>query len=146
MKRTYVVISLTVIVLALIVSGYLLIKSRGGEKVPRKLPEKIRVKLPTGEEVTAYRIPPVARTAPTGTKIILAGKVTKEKDDLGSVQLVIQSDVGTKYILLNTPYLIRIEKDGLGKTVKLKGITISKTTFKNYPAIYIEDILEIRKK
>ncbi|MCX5781688.1 MAG: hypothetical protein NT145_03145 [Elusimicrobia bacterium] len=145
MKKTYVVISLSVIALAVVVSGYSLLSKRIKKTTPQNLPQQIRVKLPTGEEVTAYRIPPVAHTAPTGARIIVSGKVTKEKDDLGSVQMVIQSEVGTKYILLNTPYMMRIEKNGLGKKVKLKGVTIAKTTFKNYPALYIEDIIEIRK-
>jgi hypothetical protein len=144
-KKTYVVISLSVISLAVVVSGYLLLSKRIKKTTPQNLPQQIRVKLPTGEEVTAYRIPRFAQTAPTGARVIVSGKVTKEKDDLGSVQMVIQSEVGTKYILLNTPYMMRIEKNGLGKKVKLKGVTIAKTTFKNYPALYIEDIIEIRK-
>ena len=111
---------------------------------PQNLPEQIKVKLPSGEVVTAYRIGQKVQTPPSGTRVVVSGKVMKETDEIGSAQLVLESEVGTKYILLNPPYMYKLEKSALGKTAKIKGVTIAKTSFKNYPAIYIEDIVEIR--
>jgi hypothetical protein len=111
---------------------------------PQNLPEQIKVKLPSGEVVTAYRMAQKPQTPPSGTRIIVSGQVRKESDDIGSVQLVLETEVGSKYILLNPPFMYRLEKNALGKSAKIKGVTIAKTSFKGYPAIYIEDIIEIR--
>lgn len=110
---------------------------------PQNLPAQVKIKLPTGEVVTAYRMAQKVQPPPSGTRVIVSGKVRKETDDIGSTQLVLETEVGTKFILLNPPYIYRLEKSALGKKVKVKGVTIAKTSFKNYPAIYMEDILEI---
>ncbi len=110
---------------------------------PTNLPAQVKVKLPSGEVVTAYKMTKLTQVPPTGTRLIISGKISREQGDLGSVQLILTADSGTKYVLMNPPFMARLEKDGLGKTAKLKGVVISKTSFKNYPAIYIEDILKL---
>ena len=140
MRKEFAVGVLLVLALGLSFGGCK--KAKAGR--PQNLPAGIKVKLPSGEVVTAYRIGQKVQTPPSGTRVVISGKVGKESDDIGSVQLVLVSEVGTKYILLNPPYMVRLEKSALGKTAKIKGVTIAKTSFKNYPAIYIEDIVEIR--
>ena len=139
MKKEFIIAAILAFCLGAILIGC---KKHAASK-PQNLPEQIRVKLPSGEVVTAYRLGQKIPPPPSGTRIVLSGRVVREKDDMGSVQLVLISDVGAKYILLNAPYMARLEKSSLGKKAKIRGIIISRTSFKNYPAIYIKDILEI---
>ena len=111
---------------------------------PQNIPGQVKVKLPSGDIVTAYRVGQKVQPPPSGTRMVVSGKVRKETDEIGSVQLVLETEVGAKYILLNPPFMYRLEKSALGKKAKVKGVTIARTSFKNYPAIYIEDIIEIR--
>ena len=145
MKKTLIISLIAGCVLLGAVAGYMVYRKSQQPKQPT--PEQFKVRLPTGEVVTAYKIVQATQRAPmpSGTRIIIKGRIVREKDDIGSSQLVLVSDTGVRFILLNAPYMRKLEKEGIKKTAKLKGITIEKTSFKNYPALYIEDIVEIEE-
>ena len=144
MKKVLSIIIAGVILIIVVFGVYFIVKKLVGSKTAEEMPRQISVELPSGEVVKAYRALRMNERVPSGTKIIATGRVIREKDDIGSLQLVLETELGAKYVLLNAPFLYKLEKDALGRNVKLKGITIEKTTLKNYPAIYIEDLEEIK--
>jgi hypothetical protein len=78
--------------------------------------------------------------------VILKGVAALESSpSLSASQVVIKTETGQTYFAFNAPYVNTLRFECIGKKVKVKGINVTKTTFKGYPGIYIQDILEVKK-
>ncbi|MDW8056248.1 MAG: hypothetical protein RMJ13_06035 [Elusimicrobiota bacterium] len=118
-------------------------------KRQQRSPEVIKIKLPTGEVVDAYRIRFSTRIpVPERAMMIVKGVVNWEKQEIHPKaqpleQVVLTTDTGQKFVLSNPPYVNTLIFNAIGKKVKLKAVTMGKTSFKDYEGLWIEDILEI---
>jgi len=137
-----------IIIVVLIVGGYIYVKKKQIKK-----PEVIKIKLPTGEVVDAYRIRFSTRIpVPEKNFMVLKGIVKWEEQEIApNVQpsrnvILYIPDVNQKYVLMGPPaYVNTLIFNAVNKEVKLKVLTIGKTSFKDYEGLWIEDILEISK-
>lgn len=146
MKKVSIIILIGTILIGLSVGGYYFFMKKRSKK-----PEVIKIKLPTGEVVDAYRIRFSTRIpVPEKETMILKGKVLWEEQPIGqNVQpmknVVLETETGKKYVLSNAPYVNTLIFNAINKNVKLKGVTMGKTSFKDYEGLWVEDILEIEK-
>ncbi len=147
MKKLGIIILVVIIIGGLSIGGYFIFFRK--KPAVRQQPTKIKIKLPTGEVVDAYHI-----SWPKETKqvveirkesVILTGTIKWEKDEHSPVSsIVLETETGSKYILFNPKYENLLIFNAVNKKVKIKGITMGeKTSFKGYPGIWIEDVLEI---
>lgn len=149
MKRN-VFLLLSFLILILIGIG---IKYITKNKKIKTQPDTIKIKLPSGEVVDAYKIRFSTRV-PVPEKVLIAVKgivnwETQELSITGKVpplkNVVLTTETGQKYVLTNPPYVNTLIFNAIGKKVKLKGFTMGKTSFKDYEGLWVEDILEIEK-
>ncbi len=147
MKKISILI-LIIFLVGAVIGGYLFIR----KKTQKKPPEKIKIQLPTSEVVDAYRIRFSTRIpVPEKSLMVLKGVVNWEKQEIlpGKAQplqeVVLTTETGEKYVLSNPPYVNTLIFNAIGKKVKIKGLTMGKTSFKNYDGFWVEDILEIEK-
>ena len=110
-------------------------------------PDSLDIKLPNGEKVVAHNIRSSSSkiVIPDGVEVVLNVRVVSETLVTGvfkQTNLVLETENGKMFLPSNAPYVntLRTLTD---KSVTIKGVTISKTSFKGYPAIYITDILEV---
>jgi hypothetical protein len=84
-------------------------------------------------------------SASDGLQLIIKGILKIEVNRANQThEFLLKIDTGDTYVLFNAPYLNALLMNKIeGKTVKIKGLYISKTKYKEYPGIYIQDILEV---
>jgi len=112
------------------------------------MPDTINVKLPSGKNIVAHslRVKSDGIVIPDGVEVVLNVRVTNETLVTAvskETQLVLETENGKRFLPSNAPYINTLRTVS-GRNVTIKGVTISKTSFKNYPAIYIKDILEVK--
>jgi len=103
--------------------------------------------MPNGQVINAVMVPGKgAKAAPRdGLSMTIKGKIVEETDITHKItELIIVTDTGDRFVTANAPFCNTLRFKAMGKIVKLTGTTISKTSFKGYPAIYIKDILEVK--
>jgi len=148
MKKLITILSI-ILITAIAITGTVFYIMKKKKQI--RQPEVIKIKLPTGEVVDAYRIRFTTYVpVPERNLMILKGKVVWEEQEIApNVQpirnVVLITDVGTKYVLMGPPaYVNTLIFNAIGKQIKLKVLTVGKTSFKDYEGIWIEDILEIK--
>jgi hypothetical protein len=105
----------------------------------KKEVKKVDSPVAATEKVTA------SQGAPEGVQVILKGMAALESSpSLSAAQVVIKTETGQTYFAFNAPYVNTLRFNCIGKKVKVKGINVTKTTFKGYPGIYVQDILEVK--
>jgi hypothetical protein len=79
-------------------------------------------------------------------QIIIKGILAKEfSNEMQFNTIVLKTDTAGTYVLFNPPYVNALTMNKLyGKTVKLKGLFVPKTKYKDSKGIYIQDILEVQ--
>lgn len=148
MIKTRIPIVSSILVFALVLSISNCAKKKEAEQTKKPpLPQQVSVKMPDGTTLGLVRVPGQgAKPAPPdGVQMVIKGKVKDVTDEQTKTSaIVIQTETGDNWVAANPPFVNTLKMKAIGKTVKVKGISISKTSFKNFPAIFIKDILEVK--
>ena len=78
---------------------------------------------------------------PVGSPLMLQGKVSYDQSVNG---VILTLDTGKEYMLFNAPYTNTLRFEGMGREIKVLGKYIGQITKKDYPALFIDDIVSVK--